>query len=139
MVSYDVATKVVRYQGKRIIAESTTTFFDFLRKFMREHSCVHSMLVFLLVLISLFLPILLCSDPQLPFDFQCGLVGYLGYEMGLECGMQYLRVPEMREQDDKTREDKSHNRRFGSAPDSAFLFCDKVMVLDHEENGTFCV
>lgn len=59
--------------------------------------------------------------------------------MGLECGMQYLRIPEMREHDDKTREDKSHNRRFGSAPDSAFLFCDKLMVLDHEENGTYFV
>ncbi|MGW7494289.1 aminodeoxychorismate synthase component I [Streptomyces luteogriseus] len=55
----------------------------------------------------------------LPFDFTGGYVGYFGYEMKADCG--------------------SSNRHRSPAPDAAWLFADRVIVVDHEEGFTYAV
>ncbi|HKO37604.1 MAG TPA: aminodeoxychorismate synthase component I [Solirubrobacterales bacterium] len=55
--------------------------------------------------------------PDLPFEFDCGFVGYLGYEMKAECG---FNSPHRSEH-----------------PDAAFLFSDRVIAFDHKESCTY--
>ena len=55
--------------------------------------------------------------PDLPFEFDCGFVGYLGYELKAECG---------------------HGSGHPSDhPDAAFILADRVIAFDHEENCTY--
>jgi para-aminobenzoate synthetase len=56
---------------------------------------------------------------SLPFDFDCGLVGYLGYELKAETGGE-----------------AAHR---ASTPDAAFVFCDRLVALDHEDARTYLV
>jgi para-aminobenzoate synthetase len=57
------------------------------------------------------------SSPLLPFEFDCGFVGYLGYEMKSECG--YGGGP-------------------GSEhPDAALLFADRLIVFDLELDDVY--
>jgi para-aminobenzoate synthetase len=54
---------------------------------------------------------------ELPFDFDCGFVGYLGYELKAECGA---------------------NRAHSSPlPDAAFVFADRLIAFDHEHSDTY--
>ncbi len=54
---------------------------------------------------------------DLPFEFDCGFVGYLGYELKAECG---------------------HASPHESAhPDAAFLLADRLVVFDHEEECVY--
>ncbi|HEX6152548.1 MAG TPA: aminodeoxychorismate synthase component I [Solirubrobacterales bacterium] len=55
--------------------------------------------------------------PDLPFEFNCGFAGYLGYEMKAECGY-----------------DSPHSSRH---PDAAFIFSDRLVAFDHEEGCTY--
>jgi para-aminobenzoate synthetase len=55
--------------------------------------------------------------PDLPFEFRCGFVGYLGYELKAECGGE-----------------AAHR---ASTPDAAFLFADRVLAFDHQERRTY--
>jgi para-aminobenzoate synthetase len=55
--------------------------------------------------------------PDLPFEFDCGFVGYLGYEMKSECG-HALGHP-------------------ADHPDAAFILGDRVIAFDHEEQQTY--
>jgi len=55
--------------------------------------------------------------PDLPFEFDCGFVGYLGYELKADCGYA-------------SPHDSEH-------PDAAFLLADRVIAFDHEENHTY--
>jgi para-aminobenzoate synthetase len=55
--------------------------------------------------------------PALPFEFDCGFVGYLGYELKAECGYA-------------SPHDSEH-------PDAAFLFADRVIAFDHEERCAY--
>jgi para-aminobenzoate synthetase len=59
------------------------------------------------------------SAAQLPFDFQCGFVGYLGYEMKADCGAS-----------------RGHRSRL---PDAAFLFADRIVAFDHAERAVYLV
>ncbi len=55
--------------------------------------------------------------PDLPFEFNCGFVGYLGYELKSECG---------------------HPSPHSSPhPDAALIFSDRLIAFDHEENRTY--
>ncbi|MCL2717185.1 MAG: aminodeoxychorismate synthase [Lachnospiraceae bacterium] len=57
------------------------------------------------------------ETPDISFDFNCGYVGYFGYEMKMECG---------------------HSRKNESElPDAIFLFADRVIVMDHLENKVY--
>ena len=57
------------------------------------------------------------GDPTLPFDFTCGYVGYLGYEMKADCG--------------------SPSRHRAATPDAGWLFADRLIVVDHQEGTTY--
>ena len=55
--------------------------------------------------------------PPLPFDFDCGFVGYFGYELKAECGCA-----------------PGHP---SDHPDAAFLLADRVIAFDHEQEETY--
>ena len=59
------------------------------------------------------------QQPQgdLPFDFNCGFVGYFGYELKADCDG-----------------DAAHR---SPAPDAAFIFADRVIAFDHLERRTY--
>jgi para-aminobenzoate synthetase len=55
--------------------------------------------------------------PELPFEFDCGFVGYLGYELKSECG----HAP-------------GHPT---DHPDAALIFSDRLIAFDHVEQQTY--
>ena len=57
-------------------------------------------------------------DDSLPFDFRCGFVGYLGYEMRAEC-------------------DSPAPRHHSPVPDAALYFADRVVVVDHSNDDAY--
>jgi para-aminobenzoate synthetase len=57
------------------------------------------------------------TDVNLPFDFDCGFAGYLGYELKADCG--------------------SANAHASPLPDAACVFADRLIAFDHEENTTY--
>ncbi|NET01483.1 MAG: aminodeoxychorismate synthase component I [Sphaerospermopsis sp. SIO1G1] len=54
-----------------------------------------------------------CVNEELPFDFNCGFVGYLGYEIKAECGGNLVHISEL--------------------PDAVFILADRVIAFDHQE------
>ncbi len=58
-------------------------------------------------------------DESLPFDFQTGFVGYLGYELRNEFG--------------------SPTERVSALPDAAFIDADRCVVFDHAAHQVFLV
>ncbi|HWC49636.1 MAG TPA: aminodeoxychorismate synthase component I [Solirubrobacterales bacterium] len=57
------------------------------------------------------------DPPDLPFEFDCGFVGYLGYELKADCG---YASPHQSEH-----------------PDAAFFLADRVIAFDHQEHCTY--
>lgn len=57
------------------------------------------------------------SFGDVPFDFNLGYVGFLGYELKAECGGE-----------------KVHSSQ---TPDAAFLFADRLLAIDHHERVTY--
>jgi para-aminobenzoate synthetase len=55
----------------------------------------------------------------LPFDFTGGYVGYFGYELKADCG--------------------SPNRHRAETPDACWLFADRLVAVDHEDDCTYAV
>jgi len=55
--------------------------------------------------------------PELPFDFDCGFVGWLGYELKADCGG-----------------DAAHE---SPLPDAAFVFAARMIAFDHVERHTY--
>ncbi|HEU5251702.1 MAG TPA: aminodeoxychorismate synthase component I [Solirubrobacterales bacterium] len=55
--------------------------------------------------------------PDLPFEFDCGFVGYLGYELKAECGHASPHPSEH--------------------PDAALIFSDRLVAFDHEQHQTY--
>jgi para-aminobenzoate synthetase len=58
-----------------------------------------------------------CLSENLPFDFNCGFVGYLGYELKAESGSELV-----------------HRSPF---PDAMFLLADRLIVIDHQEKTLY--
>ncbi len=54
---------------------------------------------------------------DLPFNFDCGFVGYLGYEVKADCG--------------------SPNTHRSPLPDAALILADRLLAFDHELNHTY--
>ena len=54
---------------------------------------------------------------DLPFDFDCGFAGYLGYELKADCGA-----------------DRAHG---SPHPDAAFVFADRLLAFDHQEGHVY--
>ncbi|HEX5983527.1 MAG TPA: chorismate-binding protein, partial [Solirubrobacterales bacterium] len=55
--------------------------------------------------------------PDLPFEFDCGFVGYLGYELKSECGFA--------------------SKHRSEHPDAALIFSDRLVAFDHAEGRTY--
>ena len=55
--------------------------------------------------------------PDLPFEFDCGFVGYLGYELKSECGHASPHASDL--------------------PGAAMIFSDRLVAFDHEEKRTY--
>jgi para-aminobenzoate synthetase len=60
-----------------------------------------------------------CASAELPFDFNGGFVGYLGYELKAECGG-----------------DAAHRSPY---PDSRMMFVDRFIAFDHHERCVYLV
>lgn len=58
-----------------------------------------------------------CQSEELPFDFNCGFVGYLGYELKGECGSKIVNSSNL--------------------PDGMFLFADRLIAIDHQEQTIY--
>jgi para-aminobenzoate synthetase len=95
-IRYDVNSgelRIARAQGEEVFKES---IFDYLSREMRR---LHH----------------LSSD--LPFDFNCGFVGYFGYELKADVDGQAAHRSTM--------------------PDAAFVFADRLIAFDHAEQSTY--
>jgi para-aminobenzoate synthetase len=57
------------------------------------------------------------SAQELPFEFDCGFAGWLGYELKADCGG-----------------DAEHE---SPLPDAAFVFADRMIAFDHAERHTY--
>lgn len=56
-------------------------------------------------------------EAELPFEFDCGFAGWLGYELKAECGGE-----------------AAHE---SSLPDAAFIFAGRMIAFDHAERQTY--
>ncbi|XP_077238476.1 para-aminobenzoate (PABA) synthase family protein [Tasmannia lanceolata] len=54
----------------------------------------------------------------LPFDFHGGYIGFIGYNLKVECGA-------------------ASNRHKSKAPDACFFFADNLVVVDHSNNDVY--
>ncbi|XAR65404.1 Aminodeoxychorismate synthase [Bertholletia excelsa] len=65
---------------------------------------------------------LICYDEKdfegLPFDFYGGYIGYIGYDLKVECGM-------------------ASNRHMSRTPDACFFFSDNFIVIDHYNDDIY--
>jgi para-aminobenzoate synthetase len=95
-VTYDVELGEVRVERKGCGELFRESIFEFLK---REISRLRQ------------------ADEELPFDFDCGFVGYFGYELKAECGGEAAH-------------ESPH-------PDAAFVFADRVVAFDHEEGCAY--
>lgn len=97
-VTYDLASRTVTVQKNGVETSHQEGFFEYLDGKLRER---HSI------------------TEGLPFDFNLGYAGYLGYEMKGQCGA-----------DDVHQAD---------TPDAAFVFADRMIAFDHEEDIVYLV
>jgi para-aminobenzoate synthetase len=96
VISYDVADGVVRIARDGAVETSQESIFDYLSREMRR---------------------LRYLSDDLPFDFNCGFVGYLGYELKADCEGEAAHASSM--------------------PDAAFVFADRLIAFDHVERTTY--
>jgi para-aminobenzoate synthetase len=96
VISYDVAggeLRVSRGGSEEVLKES---IFDYLSREMRRVRYL---------------------SHDLPFDFNCGFVGYFGYELKADC--------------------EGADAHRSSMPDAAFVFADRMIAFDHVEQCTY--
>jgi para-aminobenzoate synthetase len=96
-IAYDVSEGVVRVERDGVVETSRESIFDYLSRETRR--------------------LRRAASGELPFDFDCGFVGYLGYELKADCGG-----------------DAAHA---STLPDAAFLFADRLIAFDHVERATY--
>jgi para-aminobenzoate synthetase len=58
-----------------------------------------------------------CPSDDLPFDFNCGFVGYFGYELKAECGGKLNHT--------------------STLPDAMFMLADRMIAIDHQEQTIY--
>jgi len=96
VVTYDVEAEEVRVDRAGGVEVRSESIFDYLARELER------------------LPPL---SAELPFDFDCGFAGYLGYELKAEC-------------------DGAAAHR-ASTPDAAFVLADRLIAFDHAEQQTY--
>jgi len=95
-VAYDVELGEVRVERAGRVELYRESIFDFLKREIRR---------------------LRQADEELPFDLNCGFVGYFGYELKAECGGEAVHR--------------------SSHPDAAFIFADRLVAFDHAEGCVY--
>ncbi|GAA2974081.1 aminodeoxychorismate synthase component I [Actinokineospora diospyrosa] len=95
-VSYRVGGPV-RVRAGGVEREEPGTIFDYLQRELAARQVV--------------------SDVELPFDFQCGYVGYFGYELKADLGAPGPHRP--------------------STPDAYWLFADRQVAVDHQAGQSY--
>ncbi len=98
VVTYDVGTGETRIERGGAIETRTESIFDYLSRELER---------------------LRPFTAQLPFDFECGFAGYLGYELKAEC-------------------DGAAAHR-ATTPDAAFVLADRLLAFDHVNQHTYLV
>jgi para-aminobenzoate synthetase len=96
LVTYDVGEGVVRVDRGGEVTTSAESIFDYLSREGRR---------------------MRHASDDLPFDFDCGFVGYLGYELKADC--------------------EGAAAHASSMPDAAFVFADRLIAFDHVEQVTY--
>lgn len=96
VVTYDVGGGQVRVERGESVELFDESIFDYLSREQRRTSHL---------------------SEGLPFDFDCGFVGYLGYELKADCDG-----------------DASHE---AATPDAAFVFADRLVAFDHGQGHTY--
>jgi para-aminobenzoate synthetase len=97
-VTYDIDTQEVRVTRGGETAVRRESIFDHLRRELARR------------------PV---AGDDLPFGFDCGFVGYFGYELKADC-----------------EGDAAHS---STLPDAAFLLADRLIAFDHLERRTYIV
>jgi para-aminobenzoate synthetase len=97
-ISYDAADGEVRVERGGQVDVRPESIFAYLSREMRRMRQI--------------------SD-ELPFDFNCGFVGYFGYELKADCG--------------------GSSAHRSTQPDAAFVFADRMIAFDHVEECTYVV
>jgi para-aminobenzoate synthetase len=96
VITYDLSAAQVRVDRGGKVEVRDESIFDYLDRELRR----------------------LCRvSAELPFEFNCGFAGYLGYELKADCGG-----------------DAAHR---AATPDAAFVFADRLIALDHEQRCTY--
>jgi aminodeoxychorismate synthase component I len=98
VVSYDVGAHRVRFDRGGEVEFFDESIFDYLDRELRRLRYISA---------------------GLPFDFDCGFVGYLGYELKADCD--------------------GHAAHNASTPDAAFIFADRLIAFDHLAGHTYLV
>jgi para-aminobenzoate synthetase len=96
LVRYQTLSQELTVTKSDTITSRTEGIFDYLKRELEERHC---------------------SSGELPFDFNCGFVGYFGYELKAECGSQ-LKHP-------------------SDLPDAMFLLADRMIAIDHQEQTLY--
>jgi para-aminobenzoate synthetase len=96
VIAYDVDVGEVRVERDGEVEVLRESIFDYLSRGMRR---------------------LRRPSDDLPFDFNCGFVGYFGYELKADC-----------------EGDAAHRSR---TPDATFVFADRLIAFDHLERRTY--
>jgi para-aminobenzoate synthetase len=96
VVTYDVAAGQVRIERRGGVEVHDESIFDYLGRGLRQ---------------------LRTLSADLPFGFDCGFAGYLGYELKADCGGEAVHR--------------------AATPDAAFVFADRLIAFDHQERHTY--
>lgn len=108
VITYDVNAGRVRVQRRAGVEVLDESIFDYLGRELRHLSGLVDGLEDVAGVTG-----------GLPFDFDCGFAGYLGYELKADCGARATHEAE--------------------TPDAAFIFADRLIAFDHQEHHTYLV
>ena len=97
-VQYDTHSRALSIADSSGIRRIEQSVFEYLREFIEQ---------------------VRIAPADLPFDFTCGFVGYLGYELKRECGAGFAYK--------------------SATPDAYFLFADRLIAIDHLAAVTYLI
>ncbi len=95
-VTYDVQNTQVTVERQGVVSSFEEDIFSYLDRQLRDRYVV---------------------TPDLPFEFNLGYIGYLGYELKRDCDGDFVHP--------------------SASPDAAQVFADRVVVFDHVEEEVY--
>lgn len=96
VIRYDAETRTLLEERAGVVSQTTQDLFDYLDRALEARRCV---------------------SPELPFEFNCGFVGYLGYELRAALGFEVHQPSPL--------------------PDAVLMLADRVVAFDHEEGQVY--